>query len=151
MIRKFYLLLLFLGMSLVTEATHIVGGELYYSYHGNNQYKIHLTVYRDCINGVPPFDSPATIGIWNSNNNLLTYVEVYPSDSITVPNYINSPCFIPPTNVCYRQCHYHSGFVTLPPIPGGYQLAYQRCCRNQTIINIIDPLDVGATFYATIP
>lgn len=68
----------------------------------------------------------------------------------TLPNGINSPCVVPPTNVCYDVVTYVDT-LTLPPIPGGYQLAYQRCCRNSTILNIITPLATGATYYATIP
>ncbi len=150
MIKKVYLLLFFISMSFLAKATHIVGGELYYTHMGGNVYQIQLTVYRDCFYGNPPFDDPAVIGVWNANNSLFTTVSLSPNDSATIPPIINSPCFIPPTNVCYRICNYF-GTVILPPQAGGYQLAYQRCCRNQTILNIIDPLDVGATFYAFVP
>jgi gliding motility-associated-like protein len=150
MIRKVCLLLFFIGASLFAEATHIVGGELYYSYLGNNQYQIRLTVYRDCFYGVPPFDSPALVGVWNASNNFVFAVDLFPNDSADIDPIINSPCFIPPTNVCYKVCNYY-GTITLPPSTGGYQLAYQRCCRNQTILNIVSPLDVGASFYAYIP
>ncbi|MFN5324348.1 MAG: PKD domain-containing protein [Bacteroidota bacterium] len=136
---------------IVSEATHIVGGELYYTYLGNNNYEIRLTVYRDCFYGVPPFDEPAYVGVWDANNNLVNTLYLYTNgDSSTVPPIINSPCFIPPTNVCYRVANYRTT-VNLPPIAGGYQLTYQRCCRNQTILNIVSPLSTGATLYATIP
>lgn len=152
MIRKLCLpvILFVLTMFQPVSATHIVGGELYYKYLGNNLYEIRLTVYRDCFYGVPPFDVTAYIGVWNANNVLLQTLQLSPNDSATVPPTINSPCFIPPTNICYRVANYYTT-VFLPPSVGGYQLAYQRCCRNQTILNLITPLDVGATFYATIP
>src|SRR5688572_1602759 len=150
MLKRIYLLFFFSFVTLTSDATHIVGGELYYTYLGNNQYRIQLTVYRDCFYGVPPFDQPALVGVWNANNNFLFSVNLFPNDSATIPPIINSPCFIPPTNVCYRVCNYFTT-ITLGPTAGGYQLAYQRCCRNQTILNIIDPLDVGAAFYCYIP
>lgn len=131
-------------------ATHIVGGELYYRYLGNNNYEIKLVVYRDCVNGVPPFDYPASVGIFTDNNVLYTELLMYNVDSITIPSTINNPCYIPPTNVCYRQATY-TEVINLPPGASGYQLAYQRCCRNYTILNIVGPLSTGATFYARIP
>ena len=67
------LILLFFSINMllsqVSTATHIVGGELNYRYLVNNVYQINLTVYRDCFNGVPPFDNPASVGIFNA----LTY------------------------------------------------------------------------------
>ncbi len=149
-LRKLLIISVFTLVSFAAKATHIVGGELYYRYLGNNQYQILLTVYRDCYFGVPPFDDPAYIGIWDVNNVLIQTLSVSPYDSITVPNIINSPCFIPPVDVCYRAAFYATT-VLLPPITGGYQLTYMRCCRNQTILNIVTPLNTGATFYASIP
>ena len=74
MLKRIYLLFFFSLVTLTSDATHIVGGELYYSYLGNNQYRIQLTVYRDCFNGVPPFDNPATVGVWDANNNFVMAV-----------------------------------------------------------------------------
>lgn len=66
-----------------------------------------------------------------------------------MPNVINNPCVIPPVNICYRVCHYIDT-LTLPFIPGGYQLVYQICCRNITIQNIVNPNGTGDTFYSII-
>lgn len=132
------------------QATHIVGGELNYTYLGNNQYEIRLTMYRDCFNGVPPFDNPASVGIFDQFNNFIVELLLTFPGSDTIPPTINSPCFIPPTNICYEHTSY-TGIVTLPPRLQGYQLSYQRCCRNRTIKNIFDPSFTGATYYATIP
>lgn len=131
-------------------ATHIVGGELYYHWLGNNNYAIEMRVYRDCYNGVPFFDAVASIGVFNANNALLYELCVPLLSYDTIPPTIVSPCFIPPTDVCYQRGIYRDT-INLPPVAGGYQLAYQRCCRNVTILNIQTPLDVGITIYATIP
>src|SRR5687767_9460283 len=49
------------------QATHIVGGDLTYQCLGNNQYRIRLTVRRDCLLGAieAPFDNPASIGLFD--------------------------------------------------------------------------------------
>lgn len=41
--------------------------------------------------------------------------------------------------------------INLPPKVGGYYLVYQRCCRNNTILNLINPGSVGATYWEHIP
>ncbi len=141
----------FVGLSLRGNATHIVGGELNYHYLGNNIYRLSLTVYRDCYNGVPPFDNPASLGVFNALTNQFIREKLFTLQDIdTVPPTINSPCFIPPTDICYERTVY-TDTIILPPSAQGYILAYQRCCRNQTIINLVDPSNTGATYEAWIP
>jgi len=142
------LALIFSGVQL--HATHIVGGEIYYDCLGNNQYRITLKVYRDCINGIAPYDNPAYIGIFNSAGTLIDSVALPFPGSNFVPPTINSPCYTPPTSVCVEEAIYQ-GIVTLPPIAGGYVLSYQRCCRNNTILNLTNPGSVGSTYTIQIP
>jgi len=148
--KRTSVLISFLLSFFPATATHIVGGELNYRFLGNDLYEIRLTVYRDCYNGVPPFDSPASVGVFDANNNLVTQLLMAFRGSDTIPPTINSPCFIPPLDICYEVTTYIDT-MALPPIPGGYQLAYQRCCRNMTLLNIINPTFTGATYYAHIP
>lgn len=132
-------------------ATHIVGGVVYYKKLSGNTYEIKLIVYRDCFYGVPPFDDPASIGFFDAaTNNLYTEVQLSTSDSIDVPNFINNDCFTAPVNICYREARYTFN-ITLPPNTNGYIIAYQRCCRNNSISNIVTPESTGATYLATIP
>lgn len=122
-----------------------------YTCLGNNQYEITLTIFRDCYNGNPNawFDNPASIGIFDAQNNLLQEVLAPLMNNDTLDPVLTSECLVVPPNVCVHTTTYRVT-VTLPPIVGGYQLAYQRCCRNQTIVNIIGPLDTGATYGVTI-
>ncbi len=139
----------FLGL-FKANATHIVGGELNYKYLGSNNYEIRLTVYRDCSVGKVGFDDSASVGIFNSFNVRLKTLKMLARDSGLVPPIIYDPCTIPPLDFCYKYCHYIDT-INLPPLTGGYQISYQRCCRNQNILNIVNPECVGATYYATIP
>lgn len=139
-----------LFFSTAVFSTHIVGGEIYYECLGNNQYRVVLKVYRDCYNGLPWFDSPATVAVYDKNSSLIRTIDLTPPGSDTLPINITNPCIVPPANVCVEQCIY-SDTVTLPPIPGGYTLVYQRCCRNNTILNLVSPADVGSTYFTTIP
>lgn len=122
-----------------------------YTCLGDNDYEITLTVFRDCFNGEPPFDDPAAIGIFNANNVLLNFelIDFDPMINDTLDPILSNDCFVAPPDVCVHRTIYTT-VVNLPPIAGGYQLAYQRCCRNVTIVNLVEPLDVGATFGVTI-
>ena len=138
-------------LPLTIRATHIVGGEMNYTCLGNNEYEITLTIFRDCYNGNPNawFDNPASIGVFDAQNNLLQEVLVPLMNNDTLDPVLTSECLVVPPNVCVHTTTYRT-VINLPPITGGYQLAYQRCCRNQTIVNIVDPLDTGATYGVTI-
>ncbi|PTM13328.1 MAG: hypothetical protein DA408_07420 [Bacteroidetes bacterium] len=129
------------------HATHIVGGEMGYTCLGNNQYEIRLTIYRDCFFGNPDayFDDPASIGIFDNNNFLLQDIRINLMGDDTLSPVLTDECLVIPPTVCVHTTTYRT-VVELLPRPGGYQLAYQRCCRNQTIANIVDPLGTGATY-----
>ncbi len=146
-----FLVLLFLSFIPALKATHIVGGEMNYTCLGDDQYEITLTIFRDCFNGDPNawFDNPASIGIFDRENQLLQEVLVPLMNNDTLNPVLSGECFVVPPNVCVHTTTYRTT-ITLPPIIGGYQLAYQRCCRNQTIVNIVEPLATGATYGVTI-
>ena len=141
------LLLIFPGVPCL--ASHIVGGEMNYRFLGNNDYEITLTVYRDCFNGIPPFDDPASIGIFDDRGNLINTIEANITRQQSVPNAINSPCVTPPTNVCYELAQYVFT-TTIPAGSGACTIAYQRCCRNYSIINIDNVMGTGATYMTVI-
>ncbi|HHJ49779.1 MAG TPA: PKD domain-containing protein, partial [Phaeodactylibacter sp.] len=146
----FALVLLFAFFSLMptkARASHIVGGEITFECLGNNQYKIILDVYRDCFYGDPTayFDNPAHIGIFNQSNILVQQVNMpFTGMDDTLSAIFSDPCLFDPGDVCVHTTRYEK-VVTLPAIPGGYQLVYQRCCRNQTISNIYNPDQTGMT------
>ncbi len=147
---NFFFFAVFFLITTAVNATHIVGGEMNYRYLGGNIYEVTLTVYRDCYNGQAPFDNPAIVAVYSPNGSLISTISVAQNPSQHVPNAINTPCLVPPTNVCYEVANYI--FTTpLPPRAGGYILAYQRCCRNNTIVNLANVQGTGATYMATIP
>ena len=150
---KYYFILFVLTLlSIKSFATHIVGGEIYYEVMPLAQptwYHITLKLYRDCFTGVAPYDNPATIFIFDDAGTFVDSVAIPFPGSTVLPVTINNPCFTPPTNICVEEAVYHTD-VFLPG-PGGYNITYQRCCRNGTILNLINPGDVGSTYMAHIP
>ena len=127
-------------------ATHIVGGELSYKCLGNDRYEVSLTVFRDCDTGIPAFDNPASIGIFDGlTNSLLGDIRLTVMNDDTLSESLLDPCFVIPPNVCIHGTVYRDT-ITLPYRANGYILSYQRCCRNQDIMNIVSPLATGATY-----
>ncbi|MFZ4545493.1 MAG: gliding motility-associated C-terminal domain-containing protein [Saprospiraceae bacterium] len=147
--RYILVFVVFLCSLHAVKATHIVGGELTYACLGNNRYEISLTVYRDCVNGVPPFDPIAYIGVFGSDNSLLQTVQIERRDTLKLNPVLNDSCLIIPPNVCVSTTTYKDT-ITLLPRAGGYVLAYQRCCRNRSILNIVKPLENGGTYIVEI-
>jgi gliding motility-associated-like protein len=144
--------LLFLLFNTGAKATHIVGGEIYYDCLGNNDYMITLKVYRDCINGLAPFDDPASIGIFVGHTSVL-YDNLMVPGPVIVPisTVISVPCYVPaPGTICEEEATYIA-YVNLPPNANGYTLVYQRCCRNNTIVNLVNPGGQGSTLTTYIP
>lgn len=133
---------------------HIIGGVMSYECLGNNQYKITLKIYRDCAGGGAGFDNQAQIGIYRCGTNIncmslgqqSAFLEPNPTvieqSDIDPPFY---PCLKVPPTVCVQEGIYQF-IVTLPKSNESYFIVYQRCCRNNTIDNIVNPEDTGATF-----
>lgn len=149
-LKYFLSLVVILCLSASANATHIVGGELTYKNLGNNNYEIKLKLYRDCYNGVAQYDAPAFVSVYNSAGGLIQVLQMIFPGSDTLHNTINNPCGIIQNQVCVEEAIYVKT-VNLPPIVGGYNLAYQRCCRNNSIVNIVNPGAAGSTYYAHIP
>lgn len=150
-LHSLILFIIFIGIGSNLRATHIIGGDISYRCLGNNQYEITMTVRRDCINGQPPFDDPAYLGVFDSkgvrqinitNNGRLDML--YRADD-TLNEVVFKNCGIVGGDVCVHTTTYKDT-IELPFIAGGYILAYQRCCRNKTILNIVDPENTGATY-----
>ncbi len=153
-------LFLILTMLVSTDlrAGHIVGGDVTSRCLGSGRFEITMKLYRDC-NCVEcaDFDENAAIGVYRCGNNIdcrgLGQISAFQSfsapllsrTSIPTPDY---PCLIPP-NVCVQEGVYRF-IVTLPSSTENYYIVYQRCCRNQTITNIVNPRSAGATFFAEI-
>lgn len=156
--KKLYLLVLgfiFLGQYDM-DARHIIGGNMTYKCLENDRYQFTLKVYRDCgCSNCAYFDDQAAIGVYRCGNtvdcgslnqvtnDLFTSLNVRlgPVSYVDLPDY---PCLIPP-DVCVQEGVY-TFELFLPAGAESYHVSYQRCCRNETISNIINPDAMGATY-----
>lgn len=133
-------------------ASHIVGGELTYTKKDSGRYEIKLVLFVDCINGQPRAiaqDQFANIGIFNANLKFKDSFSIERVGPTRIDN-ANYTCIVPPSNACVDM-YVYTKTIKLKDTVGGYILAYQRCCRNMTITNIINPDRTGTTYFTKIP
>lgn len=151
--RQIFISILILHV-LNVQGTHIVGGELNYSYKGNNKYRILLKLYVDCVNGQPGAiaqDITARIGVFSkTNDSLLNSLcfEIKRKNPIRVSK-TNYNCIKISPNACVDAYEYDT-VITLPKRLGGYVLSFQRCCRNNTILNLVNPESTGENLWTVI-
>lgn len=131
-------------------AAHIIGGEMTYNCLGGGNYRITIKLYRDAAGGGAQFDGAAgsigdaTITVYRGNLIFANVDEGAPVQQPVEPD-ISNPCLIIPPNVQVEEGIYVFD-VNLPQSSETYTISYQRCCRNNTITNLINPGDIGATF-----
>ncbi|MEO0473894.1 MAG: hypothetical protein AAF206_30070, partial [Bacteroidota bacterium] len=137
-----------------SQATHIVGAELIYTCIDsvNYIYDVDLKLYRDCLAGQAQYDGSITLFVFNGvTGTLFTTVNVLvpPNTPEIQPNDF-SACVATPPAICVEEGIYETT-ITLPPSVNGYDIAWARCCRNQAITNLANPLGEGITFLAHVP
>jgi len=154
---KFILVLICSLLAVTTHATHVAGGSMTYRCIGPDTYEVSLEFRRDCFNGAAnaQFDDFASVGVFNGDNQLVLTVGQFGEIRIpfieddTLNEILTSECNVIGGDVCLQTTVYRDT-VILPSIPGGYILAYQRCCYNATLNNVSNPLNTGATVWIKI-
>lgn len=155
---KYLRITLFLITGLIAPhcsfAKHIIGGEVTYEclgpVSGGQNYRITMRIYRDCdpTTGGADFDNPAYFAIYrgteNSNSRFSTLQVPYQGDFQIIPD--TPACIKNVPFVCVEQATYVFEVVLPVSASDSYFIVYQRCCRNNSIVNIYDPESVGATY-----
>jgi gliding motility-associated-like protein len=148
--KLFLVLLTIFSSTFFLSASHLTGGRITYRHLGANKYEIKLSIYRDCSETFP-FDNPAIISIYQKGSNTLVYNQALPIYSQSViPPYVPNPCFIPPAGICL-EIGVYIDTVQLANNATGYTIAYQRCCRNGSVLNLVLPNQNGMTITTDIP
>ncbi|MBX2906945.1 MAG: gliding motility-associated C-terminal domain-containing protein [Taibaiella sp.] len=163
-----------LSISISAIATHIVGGEFTYRYLGDTvvnganrlNYEVTLYIYQDCNSGDPGAiadDDPAFFTIFENGSDVPALVDtaVYydrqlgSMGSIEIPIAIaNSSCHSGLLSGAPERCLLRKKFTrryALNPGGAGYKVVYQRCCRQNSLSNIIGSSEQGVTYFCDIP
>lgn len=152
--RIIYIVLFFI-CSFVASASHITGGEMYYTFIGMNngqfQYSVTLKLFQRCNSG-RQFPNPNIISIFNKATNARVSdisVPITREENIKITN--PDPCITNPPSVCYDVAYY-TFTVSLPASGAGYLIASQVNYRIAGIDNLSPGYNnVGATYTADIP
>jgi gliding motility-associated-like protein len=138
-------------MSFSLKASHIVGGDIYYDYLGNSNYRFYITIYRDCASTGAAYDDPLILAVYPQGSATTSQLISVPfPGSVILPIEFNNPCGTAPTGLCVEKAVYTT-LINLPPITGGYNITYQRCCRGPAITNLVSPDNTGLTLTAHVP
>ena len=143
------------------QAAHAMGGEVYYDYLGGGNFEITLIFYRECYNssvepsgwqnGGTNLDPEIMLGIFEGDIEFDTFeVDLSVASIEPLETVLENPCGNLPPDLCMQRLEY-SIVINLPPSNTGYDLIFQRCCRNPGIANIPNPGDVGITLTTQIP
>lgn len=157
----------------VVTADHIVGGEFNYEclgYKDDNpasdslRYRITINMYRDCIGAGAWFDGgdPRANTGPNPTASADGHISIYIGDRYFVATYpirliryepvpvnLGNPCLVITEPIC-QEIGTYTFVVTLPVSADTYTFVYQRCCRNESILNVFNPRQIGATYFIQI-
>jgi gliding motility-associated-like protein len=152
--RLFFALVLMVFFSPNLLATHIVGGEIEFRHISGNSYELSLIVYFDELLGNPQaLDQDVDLSLFERSSHQRIANYNLPLISNTSVSYTNPEC-ASRVNIRTRKLLYRRVITLIPrdySSPQGYYFAHERCCRNGTIANIINPGEAGQTFYLELP
>ena len=150
--RLVLVLSLLLGQ-LPARATHIVGGEMELVHQTGDAYTLNLNLYFDAVNGnVGALDNDLTASIFDRATNARMQDVLLPLTSNSFIAYTNPVCAV--GSLSTRRLVY-SASIRLPDRTytgsAGYYVAVERCCRNNSIFNIVQPSLAAQAFYLEFP
>ncbi len=156
--KKRALLFVLLATPFLGTASHIVGGEFELLHLRDYQYRLNMVLYFDVLNGRPGAkDLSAAVRLFRKVDN---------ARMMDVTLFLNSEGSIDYTQpecshgeLVTSRLFYSAVIILSPDLfndPGGYYVAWERCCRNYTITNIFSDVPpsanyAGQTFYLEFP
>lgn len=153
---RFFGLILGLLFSYQLTASHIIGGEVTYECLGNGQYLIEFHLYRDCATGNSGFDNLGILTYFICDANGTCADNKTQADGTVLSvrareiRPISPPdleCLVAPVDACVEEAIYAFEIDNFNPISdSSYVIVFQRCCRNETLLNIEDPEFSGSTY-----
>ena len=134
-------------------ATHIVGGELELQHKTGSTYTLTLNLYFDAVHGAEGAIRPQLpAGIFIKATDQRVRDVVLPKTSDTFVQYTSPTCAI--GRLRTRKLVYTTDLNLAAADfnnAGGYYVAVENCCRNDSISNIVRPGAAAQAFYLEFP
>ncbi|MFB6455133.1 PKD domain-containing protein [Chitinophaga sp. Hz27] len=164
--KLLFILICVMCSTLAVHAKHIIGGQVYYKFvrrEANGDYTYHVTMrlYRICDHGSNIAEMPTTVYLtaYNKDDN-----QQYGKYTVTRSDFQEKnlgqvdPCIVNPPPVCFQVASFETD-ITVPINTKGYVVAFQSCCRDNFMVNIVsDPIPgqannygTGATYFTELP
>ncbi len=144
------LLLIFAGAA---NAFHIVGGEISFETIRPGIYRITLIQYYDeAQTQNNTYDAFATVHMFSNKDGSTKAIIDLPRRRISNVPYSNIKCVIDELNT--SRVEYTTDFSLNPEEfadPEGYYISWERCCRNVSVDNLVNPTGAGMNYVAEIP
>lgn len=146
---SFLLFLLFFAGIHSATASHVVGGEISYTWISGNTYQLKLSYYRDCMG----ISAPTSVNISASSSCFPTPQTVIATASANSPQLIAPVCSSVLSNCNGGQYNgiekwEYKANITLPGNCSDWIFSYTECCRNGMITNLNQPSGASAYFKA---
>ena len=138
-------------MSFQANASHIMGGDVSYSWLGGNDYQFELTLYRDC-SGIP---APANFFLYMSSqscglSDTLTLTQVNGTGQEITPICPGVQSTCNGGTAMGVQKYVYQATTTLAGNCSDWVFYSTDCCRNASITNILTPGSYGIYISATL-
>ncbi len=152
---------MFYAVSCITGfASHIKGGFFTYEYQGPGiidptalRYDITLTIYMVCNPTITQVDQTINFSFFNTANGAFIQNRSVPLEQrYLISRVSDEPCISGNQIACYYTIvTYKLTNYELNPLPGGYTVSFQRCCRINNMENIDNSGAIGNTWTIAIP
>ena len=149
-ILPFIILLIFCHS---VDAFHIVGGEISFETIRPGIYRITLIQYYDeAQTQNNTYDAFATVHMFSNKDGSTKAIIDLPRRRISNVPYSNIKCVIDELRT--SRVEYSAEFSLEPQDfadPEGYYISWERCCRNVSVDNLVNPTGAGMNYVAEIP
>ncbi|MEQ9220933.1 MAG: gliding motility-associated C-terminal domain-containing protein [Cyclobacteriaceae bacterium] len=151
--KRFLLFITVFILWYTTEAFHIVGGEISFETIRPGLYRITLIQYYDeAQTDNNTYDAFASVHMFSNKDGSTKAIINLARRRISNVPYSNIKCVIDELKTSKVE---YSGEFSLEPQdfadPEGYYISWERCCRNVSVDNLVNPTGAGMNYVAEIP